>query len=228
MQLEHMVRWSNRTLVMRDVAGEHFGAHKFPIEQTPYLLHVPTTLMMISIADLKKQNSAQEGEIDGERLKNQNFTMDELMSSFIHTLMKNDRDYGKVRRKVVVVLSKADQIKEELPEKLRRYLEEDPIEALINTASDDQGMSELDMEKYMLHLGEISNEIQAWVKNYTEGGSTLIALAKNENIELRFTLVSSTGRPVRADNNQLDATMNPIRVLDPLFWALEFQSKPEK
>lgn len=206
MHLEKMERWGNRTLVMRDVAGEHFNDLKFPIEQTPYLLHVPTTLMMISIDDLKEQN----------------FTMDELMNSYIHTLMKYDPKYGVTQRKVVVVLSKADMILRELPEKLQMYLTDDPIAKILNDSKDIQVLDEKEMDKYMNKLSEISDEIQNWLRNI-DSGNVLIALANNENIDLKFAIVSSTGGAV-GENNQMDVAINPIRVLDPLFWALEFQS----
>lgn len=207
MQLEKMERWGNRTLVMRDVAGEHFNDLKFPIEQTPYLLYVPTTLMMLSIDDLRQQN----------------FTMDELMNSYIHTLMKHDSRYGATRRKVVIVLSKADKIFLELPSKIQNYLADDPVSKILNNPSEVQPMGENEMHTYMGNMNDISNEIQKWIKT-VDGGGVLISLAKNENIDLRFSIVSSTGGSVGEDN-KMNVTINPIRVLDPFFWTLEFQSK---
>jgi hypothetical protein len=76
----------------------------------------------------------------------------------------------------------------------------------------------------MNKLKNISDETKEWVKDL-EGGRTLVALAANENIELRFCLVSSTGGAVD-ENNRMKISVTPTRVLDPFFWALEFQSKP--
>jgi hypothetical protein len=207
MQLENMERWNSRTLVLRDVAGEHFNDLNFPIEQTPYLLHVPTTLMMVSVQDLRKQN----------------FSMDELMSGYIHTLMKHDKKYGKTRRKVVMVLSKADMLMDELPEKVRRYVQEDPIRPIWSSPDSVAPMDAQAMNQYMKNMENISQDIQDWV-SHLEGGDILNSLAKNENIELHFSLVTSTGAAV--DGNTLNVSVNPARVLDPFFWSLELQSKP--
>jgi len=49
--LQGMERWGSRTLITRDVAGENFSFLSFPLEFMPYLIHVPITLMMISIRD---------------------------------------------------------------------------------------------------------------------------------------------------------------------------------
>jgi hypothetical protein len=207
MQLENMARWGSRTLVMRDVAGEHFNDLKFKIEQTPYLLHVPTTLMMISISDLEGQN----------------FTMDELMNSLIQTLMKNDPNYGKIKRNVVIVLSKADLIARELPKQIQDYLLNDPIGRILGNTNDTFEMGEEDMQDYMKNLKNISDVIQTWLKG-RDSGAVLVALANNENIDIRFSIVSSTGGRVGGDN-QMNVAITPTRVLDPFFWAMEFQSR---
>jgi hypothetical protein len=207
MQLEKMVRWGGRTLVLRDVAGEHFNELKFPIEQTPYLIHVPTTLMMISVNDLS----------------NHNFTMDQLMGSYIHTLMKYDSKYGSIKRNVIVVLTKADLLSRILPSTLQSYLVTDPFTNALVNANEAQEMGDKDMSNYMRDLHHVSDEIQEWVKSI-DGGRTLIALAKNEDIELRFSLISSTGGSV-SDDKRMNISIAPTRVLDPFFWALEYQSR---
>lgn len=206
MQLEKMPRWGSRTLVSRDIAGEHFNELRFPIEQAPNLIHLPTTFMMISIADLRKSN----------------FSMDQLMSSLIHTLMKYDPLYGKTKRNVVIVLTKADLLVNNLPAKLQNYLITDPYtKALVNESSTTE-INNKDMAIYMNNLHVVSDEIQEWVRNQ-DGGRTLIQLAKNEDIGLKFSIISSTGGAV--ENGKLNTFIAPMRVLDPLFWALEYQSE---
>lgn len=207
MHLENMARWGSRTLVLRDIAGEYFNELKFPIEQTPYLIHVPTTLMMISINDLVKSS----------------FTMDQLMSSYIQTLIKFDSKYGSKKRNVIVVLTKADLLSRGLPTVLLNYLNTDPFSTMFVNAVEVEEMGDGAMTNYMRDLHLVSDEIQEWVKSI-DGGRTLIALAKNEGIELRFSLVSSTGGIVNEDN-RMRIPIAPIRVLDPFFWALEYQSK---
>ena len=80
MLLLGMSRWDGRMLVSRDVAGEVFNKLQFPIEYTPYLLHVPTTFLMISLYDLEEFPEK---------------SMDQLMTSFIETMGKYDPNFRK-------------------------------------------------------------------------------------------------------------------------------------
>jgi hypothetical protein len=150
--------------------------------------------------------------------------MDQLMNSYIQTLMKHDPRYGSTKRNVIVVLTKADLINHELPSAAQSHLADDPIVKALVDVNNAQEMGDKDMEIYMNKLKNISDETKEWVKDL-EGGRTLVALAANENIELRFCLVSSTGGAVD-ENNRMKISVTPTRVLDPFFWALEFQSKP--
>ncbi len=206
MQLEKMARWGSRTLVLRDTAGEHFNDLQFPILQLPYLIHIPTTLMMISINDLR----------------NSNFSMDQLMSSLIYTLMKYDPKYGETKKNVVIVLTKADLLNHILPATIKEYLATDPFAKILTDTIEIQETNDRDMYVYMRNLHTISNEIEEWIKSI-EGGRTLVSLAKNEGIELKFSIISSTGGPAN-DENRMKTPLTPTRVLDPFFWALEYQS----
>lgn len=206
MHLENMVRWGSRTLVLRDFAGEHFNGLNFPIEQLPYLIHVPTTLMMISIIDIDKHS----------------FTMDQIMSSYIHSISKYDSKYGSNKRNVIVVLTKADLLVHRLPDALLNYLNTDPFSTILANSMESNEIGEKSMANYMRDLYLVSDEIQEWVKSI-DGGRTLIALAKNEGMDLRFSLVSSIGKSVSA-NQGISPPIVPKRVLDPFFWALEYQS----
>jgi hypothetical protein len=59
----------------------------------------------------------------------------------------------------------------------------------------------------------------------------MINLAKSDNVRLEFTIISSTGENPESDD-QMSSTpavmrvaLQPARVLDPFFWALDFQSQ---
>lgn len=207
MLLLGMERWGGRTLVTRDVAGEHFNNLQFPVEYVPYLLHVPTTLLMISPDDLKKSNMA----------------MDDLMSSYIETMARHDANFRKVRRNVVIVLSKADLIFNELPPHLQEYLQSDPMLMALNAYQDVESLGAAQMQDYMNKLARVSIAIKDWI-GQDPAGQNLIMLAKSNNIRLEFTIVSSTGAEV-GDDQEMAVDLQPTRVLDPFFWALEFQSR---
>ena len=75
MILENMERWGGRTLVSRDCAGEIFDTMNVPLDQVPFLLKAPTTLMLVSLPDLWGTNS------DGR-------SMYDLMTNYLNTLVK--------------------------------------------------------------------------------------------------------------------------------------------
>ena len=206
-----MERWGNRAFVMRDVAGENFTDLVFDTKFTPYLVHVPTVIMMFSLFDLEN-NALQK-----------NFTIDQLMSAYIQTLIRNNKEYFKIQRNVIIVLSKADLITNKLPSKLLLQFERDPFQRVINIQPGEAilPMGAQQMDDYMNSLAQFSNDIEEWVAT-TNSGRNLIAVAKSYNIHLRFTLVSSIGSTI--NNGVTRSSIAPIRVLDPLFWALEFQS----
>ena len=215
MLLSGMERWGSRTLVMRDVAGELFNTLAFPIEKVPYLMHVPTVMMIVSMHDMK----------DGVK------TMDQLMAGYFTTLVKNEkilkeaqkRNYKRVQRNVIVVLSKADLIFKELPSNLQNYLQTDPFAAVLDESQSIKPVNSVWMQDYMDKLGRVSDAIYNYI-DQDSSGHTLIQLAKANNIQLRFAIISSTGKEVGDDNN-LGSKVQPMRVLDPFFWMLELQSR---
>jgi hypothetical protein len=215
MGLYGMERWSSRTLVMRDVAGESFDNMAFPIERLPYLMYVPTVLVMVSMFDLK--SSAK--------------TMDQLMTSYYNTLLVNEKtlkeaqkhNYHRVQRKVVIVLSKADKIFSELPANLQNYLKTDPFAAILDNPESVQPIDAAFMQNYMDKLGHAGEAVRHFI-DQDPHGHNMIQLAHQNNMDLRFTIISSTGKDVD-EENKLGSRMQPMRVLDPFFWAMEFQSK---
>jgi hypothetical protein len=204
MQLDDMDRWGSRTLVMQDVAGEHFYTLQFPVDTLNYILYVPLVLMMISIYDENEVRSTH--------------SMDQLLNGYIHTLAKNDVNYLEKNRNVIVVLSKADKLIKDLPEEVVNYLVTDPLNSF---DSKDKNIS-LNLDEYIKTMKQISNVIRDWVSLSTSG-KNMIMLAKKNNINLEFSAISSLGSDPDTSNNLLNM-ITPYRVLDPFFWALEFQS----
>lgn len=203
MILRDMERWGGRTLVTRDCPGEIFDNMQVPIQQAPFLLNAPTTFMLISLPDLPASGGR---------------SIDFLMNNYVDTLMKNGVDFKKQRRKVVAVFTKADLIAD-LPAHLRNYLINDPLWAAINSSNPPQ-MDAQSMEEYMEVLYRVSDAIRDWVQR-DSAGKAFVRLAENRNIELRFSLISSTG----ANVGDSPVAISPRRVLDPYFWALDMQSK---
>jgi hypothetical protein len=206
MLLRGMERWGGRTLVTRDVAGESFTGLNFPLEYMPYLVHVPTSLMMISLSNLREDKS---------------LPVDDLMNSYVDTLAIHKKNYRSAKLNLIVVLSKADKFKSELPDDLREYLERDPFDIRMNR---DQFVDSNFMDNYMRDVYNTSERIQRWFAAKQPGGNMFLSQAKREGISLTFTIISSTGADPGPNATML-SNINPQRVLDPYFLALDFYSK---
>lgn len=202
--LRNIEHWGGRILVSRDCAGEVFQNMNVNIEETPYLKQASTTFMMIG----------PQGDISNAYGR----SCDQLLNNYINTLVAAGVNFHRKRRRLVVVLSKADQIRD-LPANLRSYLISDPLWAAANTRGNRQIYTAPEMEKYLMKMQQISDEIRDWFAEDAVG-KNFLRLAEQRRLDLRFSLVSSTGETV--PNGQTPPTkLEPRRVLDPLLWALE-------
>ncbi|MEN1680458.1 MAG: hypothetical protein AAGJ46_12770 [Planctomycetota bacterium] len=210
MILQGMPLWGDRTLVIRDVAGEHFKELTFSDSQAGFCKRSLCALMTIDIRDLFEN-------------KNKAYSMPVLLESYVQTLMKQGCKVKDENRKISVIITKADHLGEMLPARLQAYLESDPCRLALdrNEVSQDLSTSK-GMEAYMEVLGRANAAIQEWVRTIP-GGNQFIALAQRENITLRFSLVSSTGTP--PDGDIMTSAMSPMRAIDPFLWLLEFHSR---
>lgn len=210
MILQNMERWGSRALVTRDCAGEVFDNFQVPVEQVPYLLRAPTTMMLVSLPDMRAR---QDGK-----------SVDMLVTSYINTLRANNVDFRREHRKLVVVLTKGDLL-DNLPANLHNYLTSDPIWATINSPGAAFRLDGSETAKYLEKMARVSDAARDWLMDGDASWINFVNLARNHNIDLRFSIISSTGGPV-GPNNTLPTALAPHRVLDPYFWALEFQSQP--
>lgn len=208
MIMQGMERWNNRMLVSRDCSGEIYDAFQVSTTEAPYLISVPTTLMLASLADLR---NADDGK-----------SVDMLMTSFLNTLRVNGLDFNASSykgRRLVVVLSKGDLL-EDLPSNLRNYLVSDPIWTALDTPGKLFHLNADSMTKYVAEMKTASDSLMNWLQTIDVGWINFVRLAQQHKISLRFSIISSTGGPVGADNT-LPTALAPHRVLDPYFWALE-------
>ena len=210
-QLNDMELWGGKTLVIRDYAGEYFRGMNILSEKVPFLFKAPTTFMFISLPDIYQST-------DGR-------SMDMLMNAYLTTFLKNKIDIKPQNRKIVVVLTKADLLEEELPTNLLKYLEDDPIWPAIDNTEINTLLDSTSMLEYIETMERVNNAIQNWIQQEA-AGQLFIRLAQRNNIDLKFSLISSTGSEVGDDGN-VPQKLEPRRVMDPFFWALEFQSQTQ-
>lgn len=234
MGLDRMPLWGNRTWIVRDVPGERFEQFDIHEEQVPFLLGSHISFLVISLADLwdpvrlerkidpvgvEKREANQTAE-EGDQYR----SMQDQIDSYLHAMLKVDPQINFQGRKIIIVLSKADILQEEsmeykLPDNLYEYLREDDLRSKIKSKTH---MSELDVEEYLGRMGNVSKAIREWLMTMDDGAG-MISSAESYGLELAFTIISATGREPLADNT-LPEGWSPRRVLDPLLWALKFDS----
>ncbi len=211
MLMAKMQRWGGRTLVLRDWAGENFRQFHISDGQASFLEQARTVLMMFSLPDLA---AAPERSLR------------DLPNSYIDTLMNRGVDLKRHTRNIIVVLSKADLI-DDLPPAIAAYLRDDPFALALGITGDATPMDDLAMDAYMERMKRVSRAIEEWLLYSYEGARTLSRLAKLSHMKLVYTVVSSTGSNTAAGGG-LIGQFQPRRVLDPFFWALEFNSVPSR
>ena len=209
MFLNQMARWQSRFLIMMDHPGEWFERiEEFPLREIPFLQHTPTALMLVSLDNMRGS---------GRRI-------DDIVTIYIRALEQSGVNFDKARRRLIIVFTKGDLIPD-LPENINDYLISDTMWTEINSREyalkpqlDGQTMAE-----YVERMDRISQEIKTWIEYKVDGGITAVRLIKRKNIDVRFCVISATGQDVQ--EGLAEVQLRPRRVLDPFFWALEFQSK---
>jgi double-GTPase-like protein len=207
MLLNRVPKWMNAALMVRDCPGAAFQELPVDLREASYLLKGHLTLMLVSLPDLR----------DG-------YTIDSLMTTLLSTLIANGVELERAKKQVVVVLTKADLLLEALPDDLALYVREDPIWQVARDESESKPFLVQEMNAYLGAMEEISKRIKSWIWRQA-AGRTLVTLARDRNVEIRFSLVSATGSAPRAQDNTLPLGWEPSRVLDPLLWALELDSQ---
>ena len=219
MFLEGMERWGSRMLVTRDCRGEVFDDMSISTSSARYLLQAPTALMLLSIWDLENNG-------DGS-------SMDMLLNNYIDTLLEKGVNLKKENRSVVVVLTKSDKsgVVERLPPNLVNYLRDDTLWSDITSRESGEQLEALNMARYVEKMARVSDAIRDWISR-DASGLNLVRRAENNNITLKFSLVSSIGSDPEAPGEKASEAraitrerLSPKRVLDPYLWALELQSK---
>jgi hypothetical protein len=211
-------RWGSRSWVVRDVPGEHFQQFIIPPEQSSFVAKSRMALLFLDLAGhLEEAGKVAEGRAAG-------MTINELLQAYVNSLRAQgqsfDQDQG---RKVIVVLTKANHLPD-LPDHLRSYLEGDELQQLLLTNGNRQRLGDMEMARYMERLDRISTEIREWLRTQS-GGEALLRYAKLNHIELRFCMIASI--PSGVDSNLIPlGQLEPHRILDPIFWALELNRGP--
>jgi energy-coupling factor transporter ATP-binding protein EcfA2 len=121
----------------------------------------------------------------------------------------------------IIVYTKASDLLEDFPPEIQDYLMNDPFFG--PDAMRCGTLRDFDLADYMRQASKISALLKELTGKYANGGSALLRLAEDNEIELKFCITESIGHHV-GDGNLHD-DRSPRRVLDPLFWTIYLSSQ---
>ena len=205
MLLNDMQRWNSRFLVMLDHAGEQFQNFSVPEGEIPFLQHCPTTIMLYSLSEKRS----------GRRIE-------DLMSTYINSLESYGVDFRKTPRKLVVVFTKGDTVTN-IPENLTYYLNSDETWQQLEQLQSPPHLQGAQLSDYIEVMERVSDRLNEWFQTTVPGGQAFTTMARRYGIDVRFSLISAQGQDF--NNRASAAQLSPKRVLDPFFFALDFQSR---
>ena len=206
-------RWGSRTWIVRDVPGEDFEKFTIPAKQSSFVSKAQTALLFLDPAGHLEEAG------NSTKRRGEGLSMEDLIKAYTKALTSQGQSFKTdCGRKVIVVITKGNHV-QNLPEKIRDYLEKDVLQKPFSSGLDRVILTDAYMADYMAKLTNVSRDIREWLSNQP-GGLAFLQHAKNNHIELRFCIVAAIPSGVDEKNVPL-AGMNPLRILDPLFWALE-------
>lgn len=197
-----------RTLVVYDAAGEFFSSLEHLSEHLPSIQHVQTIWFLVSLTDM--------------RASDETVSMTDLFQSY-RAAMESSGINPK-GRKVIVVFTKSELLRKDLPESVRAYLSKDPFQKLCTGAFQQQ--PPFTLQGYLAKAREVSDELEEFAKQQP-GGRQFINMVRNEGMQLRFVATSALGHNPNQHSNTLIEDATRYRVLDPLLWTLGETTLPE-
>lgn len=189
------------TLIIYDLPGETFDNPDEVERYADVISYADTIWFLISLHDMERD---QEGR-----------SIADLVRVYVDGL---ERLEAKIKgRRVLVTYTKADLIRDRLPESLQDYLADDKYANLARMTMQEAGAAPFDQYDYQVGMHRASEQLKEYTYGQVPGGDALIALIEYYGMELAFSAVSSVPG---ADGRTVGTAQPRFRVLDPLIWAL--------
>ncbi len=176
-----------------DTAGEVFNDVNRIARAGYFVAHADTVLFILSVPDCAKE------DLDD--------TMSRLLDTYIRATTDRLDTEIKQRQRVVVIFTKADKQDARLNNDLKEWLSKGTAEHYAMGLSD-----------HLLDLGLNSVKIEEWLRQDLDC-TRFANMARDNFKDVRYTIVSATGLEGDEEHSNV---MNPLRVLDPFLWVLEF------
>lgn len=183
--------YSDAYLGYYDTAGEVFNDADNITRTGYFVAHADAILFILSIPDCTRDS------------------LDDDLSRLLDTYIRAVEDYLKITLKehqeLIVILTKGDLIPN-LPHTLQDWLNHGGMASYLQP-----------LTEHRLELNYISMTLESWLREDLQC-NRFVNMAYEYFKEVRFTIVSSTGR----DKDGKQNSWEPLRVLAPFIWVLEF------
>jgi ABC-type dipeptide/oligopeptide/nickel transport system ATPase component len=176
-----------------DTAGEVFNDVTQIARAGFFVAHANTVLFIMSIPD------CDEGQLDDQ--------MSRLLDTYIRAADDRLNTNLRTQQRLVIIFTKADMMHVQLSAPLKEWLNKGNAEYYAMNLSDK-----------LLDLGLTSIRIEEWLRQDL-GCTRFPNMARDHFREVRYTIVSAMGVGDKQEENE---QMNPLRVLDPFLWVLDF------
>lgn len=224
LQLTRPARWQGRTLIFRDVPGEAFLSFSMRTDLQHFVARSSTAFIFADFAYGAVDGVPNENKTTGNRV-------DRLAKQYIRTLTEQGKKpTRRDGRSIVVVVPKVDRLRNQLPQELLHYVDTDPLLPVTQGSATRAIHDSRKMAEYMEILNRVGKGVRDWFVQQP-GGSLFCDHAEQNHITLRFSLINCIPSGVELGKDANDRTvykpiglLEPRRVLDPLFLALELNS----
>lgn len=182
-----------------DTAGEVFSDSEQISRAGYFVAHSDVALFILSISDC-----------DPDRLDDE---MSRLLDTYISAVYDRLHVNLKERQRIVVVFTKADLLKDFLPDSLHEWLYKGEID-----------WYGLDLREKMIQLTYHSSKIAGWLSDRLKC-NRFINMLNDHFLDVRYTLASATGPggdPAKGEQPQ------PLRVMDPFFAIMHYARREQQ
>ncbi|MBW1987788.1 MAG: hypothetical protein JRI50_11335 [Deltaproteobacteria bacterium] len=202
LSIRHPANNGRQLFLFYDNSGETFYNMTTGVKYASYIKYSKTMTFFISLTDIIAEAKKSHMTYDFEAAR--------LLRQYLLGMAELKADTAK--QHLVVTVTKADEIVERLPTKLKEYL-----------YHGHQGLE--DLEHYRGNLYKISEMVKEFLAHSLRG-EMFVNLAQSSFASVSYCIISALGAEPRG--NRLSARMLPRRVMDPMVLAMYPPAVPKR
>ncbi len=204
-----------RTLMIYDVAGEHFQNLEVAHEMLPVLPYIRTVWFVVSPTDLVLRK--QDPEVESRNEAQRGFDLSGLFAAYSASMSRLRAPLA--GRQAVVVFTKGDLMADDV--RVMEHLDSDPVGA-------DRPPLPADFRSvWRREMAGMSDHLDRYNGARVERGSAFATLIREGGMDLRYCVTAPLGHDVGVDPT-MAGPWRCARVLTPLLWTLDLETRVEE